>query len=38
MLLALGGQSQNSKNIVNGAWEITGEAKVVIRKESEMKK
>ena len=38
MLLALGGQSKNSRNVVNGAWEITGEAKVVIRKESGMKK
>lgn len=32
MLLALGGQSQNSKNIVNGAWEIAGQAKVTKRK------
>lgn len=32
MILSLGGQSQNSRNIVNGAWEITGEAKVVKRK------
>jgi len=31
-LLALGGQSKNSNQIVNGAWEITGEAKVVLRK------
>ena len=28
MILALGGESQNSRNIVNGAWEISGQAKV----------
>ena len=37
MILALGGQSKNSKNIVNGAWEITGEAKIVKRKEKEIR-
>ena len=32
MILALSGAKQNSKNIINGAWEISGQAKVVKRK------
>ena len=32
MILALGGQSRNSKHVVNGSWEISGEARVVKRK------
>ena len=32
MILALGGTKQNSQNIVNGAWEISGQAKVTKRK------
>lgn len=32
MILALGGQNKNSQSYVNGTWEISGEAKVVIRK------
>ena len=32
MILALGGQSPNSEHVINGAWEITGSAKVVKRK------
>ena len=31
MILALGGQSPNSKYVINGSWEITGTAKVVKR-------
>lgn len=29
MLLALGGQSKNSRNVINGSWEISGEARVM---------
>lgn len=32
MILALGGQSPNSEHVINGAWEISGTAKVVKRK------
>lgn len=32
MILALGGQNENSDNIVNGAWEIKGQAIVKKRK------
>ena len=32
MILALGGQSQNSAHVTNGSWEITGEARVVKRR------
>lgn len=32
MIFRLGGQSENSGDIVSGAWEITGDAKVRIRK------
>ena len=32
MILALGGENANSKNIVDGTWEISGEAKVTKRK------
>ena len=32
MILALGGQSQNSKNVIGGSWEISGEARVVLVK------
>ncbi len=31
MILALGGQSPNSKYVLNGSWEISGEARVVKR-------
>ena len=31
MILALGGQSPNSKYVINGSWEISGEARVVKR-------
>ena len=31
MILALGGQSRNSKHVINGSWEISGEARVVKR-------
>ena len=31
-LLALGGQSQDSAEVVNGTWQVTGEAKVVVKK------
>lgn len=31
LLLAVGGKDQNSKTHVNGFWEITGEAKVIVR-------
>ena len=31
MILALGGQSRNSEHVVNGSWEIAGEARVVKR-------
>lgn len=31
MILALGGQSQNSQYVINGSWEISGEARVVKR-------
>lgn len=31
-ILSLGGQSRNSKDILNGSWEISGEARVVERK------
>lgn len=32
LILALGGQSPNSQYVVNGSWEINGEARVVKRK------
>ena len=32
MVLALGGKSQDSEQVIGGTWEITGEAKVVLRK------
>ena len=38
MLLRLGGKSKNSKDIVDGAWEISGRAKVVNRLNTEIKK
>ena len=31
MILALGGQSRNSEHVINGSWEISGEARVVKR-------
>ena len=31
MILALGGKSRNSEYVINGSWEITGEARVVRR-------
>ena len=31
MILALGGQSRNSEHVINGSWEIVGEARVVKR-------
>lgn len=31
-LLALGGEKQNSKESITGAWKITGDAKVIARK------
>ena len=31
LILALGGQSRNSRDVINGAWEISGEARVVKR-------
>ena len=31
MLLRLGNQSQNSQNVIDGSWEISGEARVVKR-------
>ncbi|MBQ2872926.1 MAG: hypothetical protein IJE89_02895 [Bacilli bacterium] len=31
-ILALGGRQENSEDIVSGTWEITGEAKVVVKK------
>ena len=33
MILTFGGQKQNSRNFVDGSWEISGEAKVNRRKE-----
>ena len=30
MILALGGREQNSEGIVNGRWEVKGQAKVRI--------
>lgn len=32
LILALGGQSPNSQYVINGSWEINGEARVVKRK------
>ena len=31
LILALGGRSRNSEHVVNGSWEISGEARVVKR-------
>ena len=31
MILALGGRSRNSEHVINGSWEISGEARVVKR-------
>lgn len=31
-ILALGGKSEDSAEVVNGTWEIAGEAKVVVKK------
>jgi len=32
MILSLGGRKQNSEDVINGSWIITGEAKVNVRK------
>lgn len=31
-ILALGGKDENSEEVINGSWKITGEAKVIKRK------